>query len=162
MARKVKLKTIRQNDNATLYSIHFESDSRSEYEKFMEKFKDNAELRIDYLTIIYAIDKMMNGNGFLERKFRPEGKMADDVVALPIVKGKLRLYCLRLSDGILIAGNGGIKDKDIRRYQDSEELLGYVVDLQAFDEIIKDACEKGIISIEETEITNTDNLNFEL
>ena len=40
--------------------------------------------------------------GALERYFRPEGKYGDGVSAIPIESGKLRLYCLRLSDKILI------------------------------------------------------------
>ena len=36
---------------------------------------------------------------------------------------KVRLYCLRLSDRILIIGNGGIKES--RTYQEEKTLLGY-------------------------------------
>ena len=46
--------------------------------------------------------------------------MSDDVVALPIEKSRLRLYCLRLTDKILILGNGG--EKNTKTYEESEEL----------------------------------------
>ena len=52
-------------------------------------------------------------NGVYERYFRPEGKMNDGVCALPIESGKLRLYCNRLSQQILIAGNG---DFNVKHY----------------------------------------------
>ena len=45
-----------------------------------------------------------------ERYFRREGKMNDSIVALPVIKSKLRLYCLRLTDKILVLGNGDVKN----------------------------------------------------
>ena len=68
-------------------------------------------------------------NGALERYFRREGKMSDSVVALPVLKSKLRLYCLRLTDKILILGNGDIKRS--RTYEEDDTLQGYVIDLQS-------------------------------
>lgn len=72
----------------------------------------------------------------------------------------LRLYCLRISDQILIIGNGGIKET--RTYQESEELSGYVMDLQKFDELLKEAQEKEEISIEQTIITGIEQTFFSL
>ena len=67
---------------------------------------------------------------------------------------------MRLSDKILIIGNGGIKDT--QTYNENNELNGYVIDLQKFDALIKEAVKDGSISIEETEITGIDNKTFEL
>lgn len=103
---------------------------------------------------------MLSVSGFLERYFRPEGKMKDNVCALPIQSGKLRLYCLRLSDSVMIAGNGGVKN--VKSYQESEELSGYVVTLQKLDEAIKIAIKKGNITIEEHSIEDIDNKTFSI
>ena len=89
-----------------------------------------------------------------------EGKMKDNVYALPIDSGKLRLYCLRLSDSVMVVGNGG--QKKTKTYQDSEELQGYVISLQKLDELIKDAVRKGDIIIEEREIKGIDDKYFDL
>ena len=63
--------------------------------------------------------------GALERYFRPEGRYGDGVGVIPIdVGNKVRLYCLRLSDKILVFGNGGVKDTTT--WQESEELAPYV------------------------------------
>ena len=70
----------------------------------MLKFKDNATYNKDYNTIILALAKIID-KGALERFFRIEGKMSDNVAALSIDSRKLRLYCLRISDQILILGN---------------------------------------------------------
>ena len=73
------------------------------------------------------LDKIAE-EGALERFFRPEGKMRDSVVALPVLRSKLRLYCLRLSDRILVLGNGGVKNS--RTYQEDDSLRGYYRDLR--------------------------------
>ena len=88
--------------------------------------------------------------GALERYFRPEGKMSDHVVALPTVQSKLRLYCLRLSDRILILGNGGVKNT--KTYEESKELSGYVMTLQNFERLIKEGLKNGTITVSENKI----------
>lgn len=102
----------------------------------------------------------MDAVGFLDRYFRPEGKMRDRVSALPIQSSKLRLYCLRLSDSVLIVGNGG--QKDTKTYQENPELNGYVINLQKLDDILRIAEQKGTIRIEETTIEGIDDKTFEL
>lgn len=101
------------------------------------------------MRIVGFLDKIADF-GALERYFRPEGKMSDRVVALPTVQSKLRLYCLRLSDKILILGNGGVKNT--KTYEESKELSGYVITLQNFDRLIKDGVKNGTISVTENKI----------
>ena len=76
--------------------------------------------------------------------------MSDRVVALPVLASKLRLYCLRLSDGILVLGNGGVKKS--RTYNEDDTLRGYVMDLQKFDKLLKDGERDGSIQISESTI----------
>ena len=159
MNKIATIEPVEQGNSASLYTISFVKDDLSEFAKFMSNFKDNARLQRDYQIILLALQRIME-NGALERYFRPEGKYSDGVCALPISSGKLRLYCLRLSDKILIIGNGGIKDS--KTYNENNELNGYVIDLQKFDSLIKDAIKDGSISIEETEIKGIDNKTFEL
>lgn len=83
--------------------------------------------------------------GALERYFRPEGKLKDGVCALPVLQSKLRLYCLRLSDKILVLGNGGIKKT--RTYNEDDTLRGYVLTLQNFEKLIREGEKDGTISI---------------
>lgn len=155
---KVKLQSVAQTETAGLFSICFEGDSFTEFQKFITKYKDSYSK--DLNIILAAINNMLNASGFLERYFRPEGKMSDDVYALPLESGKLRLYCLRMSDSVLIAGNGGVKD--VKRYQDSTELNGYVISLQKLDKALKIAIKKGNITIEEHSITNIEKEEFEI
>lgn len=157
--KKVHLKTIEQNDNVSLYSICFNGSDVSQYEDFLSKFKDNAQLNHDFQTILLALEKIID-RGALERFFRVEGKMGDNLAALAIDSRKLRLYCLRISDQIMILGNGGVKIT--RTYQEDEELSGYVMDLQRFDELLKKAQQNGSITIEKNMIVGIQNKTFEL
>lgn len=151
---KIKIEKIEQTAQAGLFTIYFENNDESEFERFINRFKDDAERKQDLQIILNAIQKMLSNNGFLERYFRPEGKMNDNVVALPIERGKLRLYCLRMSDSILIVGNGGIKDT--RSYNENPELNGYVITLQKLDALLKTGIANGNIIIETTDITGID------
>ncbi len=45
-----------------------------------------------------------------------------------------------ISDQILILGNGGVKTT--RTYEEGPKLMGYVVDLQAFDKALTEAQKK--------------------
>ena len=150
---EAELLLVNETKNCTLYTIQFLSKSDSEFEEFYNKFKDDVELNPDLMRIVNFIGKIADTGAF-ERYFRPEGKMNDHVVAMPIVQSKLRLYCLRLSDKILILGNGGIKNT--KTYEESEELKGYVLTLQKFDNLIKEGIKNGTITVTENKI-ETDN-----
>ena len=154
--RTAKIVSISSSDQVGLYSICF-NNGESEFRKFLKKFKDNAALNKDYQSILYALDRII-AKGAFERMFRYEGKMNDNVVALPLDSKKLRLYCLRMSDQILIVGNGGVKET--RTYDEDEELSGYVMDLQKFDELLKQAQEEGSIYIEQNMITGIEEMTF--
>lgn len=156
--KTAQLKTIEQNDTTGLYSICFDGDNVSEFEKFLETFRENGKYNRDFNQILFAIKKIMS-QGALERFFRTsEGKMNDNVCALSIDSRALRLYCLRMSDKIVILGNGGIKTT--RTYQEDESLNGYVVDLQLFDNALKDAQKQGRVKIEKSLITNIESEIF--
>lgn len=154
-----KLKVIEQNENVSLYSICFDGDELSEFEKFLTTFKDNATLNRDFQIILLALAKIIE-RGALERFFRIEGRMNDQVCALSIDSKRLRLYCLRISDKILIVGNGG--EKTTRTYQEDELLSGYVMDLQKFEELLTIAQQNGNITIENNIITGIETTTFNL
>ncbi len=153
------LKTIEQNDNVGMFSICFDGSEVSEFEKFLHEFKDNATYNKDFNVILLALAKIID-KGALERFFRNEGRMSDNVKALAIDSRKLRLYCLRISDQILILGNGGVKTT--RTYQENEKLSGYVMDLQTFDKVLLRAQQSGRVTIEKNMITDIQSATFEL
>ena len=141
---EVELVLVNDTDKWTIYTIQFSEESETEYERFFSKFISDAQLNNDLLRIVQLIDKIAD-EGALERFFRPEGKMRDSVVALPVLRSKLRLYCLRLSDRILILGNSGVKKS--RTYEEDDSLRGYVLTLQKFEELLKEGQREGTITI---------------
>lgn len=154
---EVELYLIQDGENCTIYTLQFLRDVESEFEKFVTKFREDAEYSEDFSRIA-AFIKRIAKNGELERYFRTEGKMNDSVVALPVISSKLRLYCLRLSDKILILGNGGVKTS--QRYEDDTLLNGYVMTLQKFEQLLRQEVALGNVNITESTI-ETDYI-FEL
>ena len=159
MKKKTTIDLIAESEKTALYSISFEMDGTTEFEKFVAEFEMNSTYNSDYQRIIAALQVILD-KGALERFFRPEGKMDDNVQAIPIYGGKLRLYCLRISEQIVILGNGGAKTTN--SYQNDPKLFGYVIDLQRFDKILKENIEKGYISIEEKVLNGIEDLTFEI
>lgn len=125
----------------------------------MNKFKDDAVRKNELRVILNQIDTMLQ-RGVEERRFRPEGKMRDGVGALPVYKSGLRLYCLRLSDSVLIVGNGGVKTT--KTYNEDEDLNGYVISLQKLDGLLKSDIERGIVRIEKTQIIGVDGVEYDI
>lgn len=147
------IKLVKEAANCTLYTIQFVNDNMDEFKKFYSRFKDDLLYNPDLMKIVRILGRI-GELGALERYFRPKGKMRDRVCALPVLSSKLRLYCLRLSDKILILGNGGVKNT--RAYEESKELKGFVLTLQKFDELIRQGEADGSIVISEN-IIETDN-----
>lgn len=146
---EVELLLVDSSDKCTLYTIQFLSDDKNEFEKFIAKFRNDAELNPDFQAIMRFLEQIMS-NGALERYFRREGKMNDSVVALPVLKSKLRLYCLRLTNRILVIGNGDVKNS--RTYEEDNTLQGYVIDLQKFERLLKQEIRSGNVEITESQI----------
>lgn len=124
MKQKYTIELVEEHDAVNFYGIHLDEEELSELERFFEKFPVGCEYDDEIDIIIAWLDKI-GENGALERYFRPEGRYGDGVGVIPIdVGNKLRLYCLRISDKILVFGNGGIKDAD--SWQNSGTLAPYV------------------------------------
>lgn len=154
---EAELILVNEAKNCTFYTIQFLSENESEFEQFYNKFKDDVEFNPDLMRIVGFLGRIADF-GALERYFRPEGKMSDHVVALPVVTSKLRLYCLRLSDKILILGNGGVKKT--KSYEEDDELSGYVITLQNFDKLIKEGTESGTIIVTENKIMTDETFDL--
>lgn len=136
---KVEFVPLLLTDKTDIYTIRLDE----------EKDTEDAYLKDDLDRILIAIEKIST-NGALESFFRYEGKYADRVCAVPLLitprdkqkHGTLRLYCIRVSDNLLIVGGGGLKTTD--SYDVDENLLSKVETLQAIDAQLQDL-EKELI-----------------
>lgn len=156
MAQRYSIELLEEYDNINFYSIHIEGEELTELERFFEKFPEGCEYDEEVDVVLSWLDKIAE-KGALERYFRPEGRFGDGVGVIPIEVGnKIRLYCLRLSDKILIFGNGGVKDS--RTWQESETLAPYVELLMDTSRFISSREKNGTILLVDKEIIG--NLNF--
>ncbi|MBR5403226.1 MAG: hypothetical protein IK113_03260 [Bacteroidales bacterium] len=137
--RKIEFVPVILTDVTDIFTIRIDNDTLTEFHKFLIMFKDttNPYLKDDLFRIESAI-KQIAQNGALESLFRPEGKMSDRVCAMPLLIksrsktiGTLRLYCIRISDKLLILGGGGLKTTD--SYEQDDFLNKKVEDLQSID-----------------------------
>ncbi len=155
MTRKYFIELIEEHNAVNFYSVHLGDVELSELERFFEKFPVGCEYDEDIDTIIAWLDRI-GESGALERYFRYEGKFGDGVSAIPIETSHLRLYCIRLSDKVLIFGNGGVKD--CATWQESETLSDYVEMLVDTSRFISSRLANGTLYIVDKEIIG--NLNF--
>jgi len=140
---------IEEHEAVNFYSIMLEGEELTELEKFFDKFPVGCEYDEEMDVIVAWLDRI-GETGALERYFRPEGKHGDGVSAIPIESGKLRLYCLRLSDKILIFGNGDAKDT--KSWQESETLSAYVQLLMDTSRFIASRVRDGKLLLVDKEI----------
>lgn len=116
----------------SFYTARLDEAELSETEKFIERFLEYAEFKRDFDTIMAWLEKMGNDLGARRIFFRDE----EGANALPPRRGimeqfapafvefsNLRLYCVRVSDQIVILLNGGIKTSE--KVQNSPDCLAH-------------------------------------
>lgn len=154
------IKLIQESDKAAIYSPQDSDSDFTEYEKFLSMGLSLTEpiLIDDFSYTITRINKMIEDCGIRENLFRLEGGR---IKALPIGNntkrkksiGTIRLYCIRISDRILIIGNGCIKK--VQKYEDDPNIKSIVDTLRKIDKAItKKANEKHIATSNYTEFKN--------
>ena len=66
MKKKTTLELVEQSQSVSLYSISFEMDRTTEFERFLSKFEAEASLNTDYQKVLNAISIILD-KGALER-----------------------------------------------------------------------------------------------
>lgn len=155
MTQKYSIELIDEHNVVNFYSIHLDNEELSELEPFFKKFPEGCDYDEDIDTIIAWIDRI-GESGALERYFRYEGKYGDGVSAIPIETSKLRLYCLRISEKLLIFGNGDVKLS--ATWQESETLAEYVETLVDTSRYIASRINNGTLFVVDKELIG--NLDF--
>ena len=113
--------TAKSFNKVTYYTVKFENEDYSEFEKFIIKHKSLKEVHNEYNDLMSLIKRLGNEIGALERYFSRKERKAE---ALPPEWNKLksherklhvkyqhnlRLYCMRISDEVVFLFNGGVK-----------------------------------------------------
>lgn len=121
---KIELVELEEFDPAMghIYSVTVDDSDETLYDLFLEENK--ADYRLELAEIITKLKTMSSKTGFTDNYFKlNEGTLGDGVCAITDLKGKLRLYCIRFGNILLVLGGGGPKSKPIRALQEDPKLL---------------------------------------
>jgi hypothetical protein len=123
----VTLELFLESDEVTFYtirqSINDVDEELSETEKFITRFQDTEHEYYEEFAILLKLIEQIGERGAHSRYFRQEDKAealpskpkeVDDLIIK--VDSKLRLYCIRLSQNVVVLCNGGVKTKDGAEY----------------------------------------------
>lgn len=157
--KKVTIEVFEELDKVTFYSIRINSNEDLEADDFFGKSFDYKKFEEDISIISKVIDKM-GEKGAEPRNFRNAGKSVDDVGAIPeyLYSSKLRLYAIRLSNEIVILGNGGLKTT--KTYNEDPYLNDCVETLIKIDRYLKSRIKGGTVTLYKNQLFG--NLNFTL
>lgn len=156
MKRRFKIVPVGSGDGGSVYTIQFDGESQSEFDKFLKNKLVRNE-RGAFERLISKLEAMTKEYGFKEEQFKEkEGKKKDYMVALS--EGVLRLYCLRVENALLIIGNGGVKRT--RTYQQDSHLKSSVEDLQMVHKCVMHRIYSGGIHVDHITGELRGSLNF--
>ena len=105
-------------EKVRFYTIRFEDETVSETDKFFAAFDDNADMRKELNVLLSFLKQMGDNFGAKADFFRHEGeaeglppkaKIAKKYGLLAFVEYNFRLYCMRLSDNVVVLFNGSLK-----------------------------------------------------
>jgi hypothetical protein len=106
-----------------IYSVQVDGDEKTLFERFSEENEDDfAE---ELINILKNLKEISQFNGAKDYYFRPkkEGKLGDGVEALfDKPDARLRVYCIKYGQILLVLGGGGQKSKEIRAFQEDPKL----------------------------------------
>lgn len=121
----VTIKPFKEFEKVAYYTFQVEGFAETEAEKFFNRFESEADFSEDLDNLSQWLRRIGERTGAKPQFFRFE----DSAEALPppakllgeLLVKDLRLYCVRLSDEIVILANGGVKTA--QKVQDCPDLL---------------------------------------
>jgi hypothetical protein len=163
----VDLQVFRDFKKVRFYTFKLENETESETTKFFNRLK-NVEIVTQDLNRLatWIVEIGQNHGAFLEL-FRFE----DEAYALPpppkgqrmvglshIENNDLRLYCVWISESIVILANGGIKKS--MKVQDTPELMPHFRFAKSMGRQINQLITEGTFKYKGKEILESDDLNL--
>jgi len=133
---------------ASLYSVMVETPSgvTTKFDQFLEKYRDKYPAQL--MDIVRRLISLGNKTGCTENFFKlDEGLDPDDLVCAlyDVPEFAMRLYCIRLSDQIVILGDGG--PKTTRTWQEDRNLEREVHSMMDVSKIIRTKLKNGDLNM---------------
>lgn len=159
MKYKIHIELLEEYEKVNIYSFTIDKNKYTDYELFLKNYFSVAKYKRDFAVIQARIDKITE-DGVFQRHFRYAGRCKDNAMELPshIDKGKLRVYCLCISEKILILGNGGVKTTPT--YNEDPVLNHHVEIIRAIDAKMKKLLKSKEMKIENKTISG--KLTFDI
>jgi hypothetical protein len=140
----------------TFYSVRWEGSELSETDKFIKKILyDKTEHKIDLQEILTLVETMGEENGAKNIYFTrhedeatalpPNKNLVVRGIEIPFYQNKLRLYCVRINEYIVVLFNGGVKSS--QTIQGSSDLVMKFRDAKLFAKRIWQAIQEKDILI---------------
>ena len=163
MKNYITLQLFKSFPKVNFYTFRFEDDEQTETDKFFSKFENNVSVADDLNNLAGWLALIGQKYGAKINFFRheasaqalppPMSKMIQEVMV-----NDLRLYCVCVSEQIVILGNGGLKTA--QKVQDSPDVLPHFRFANAMSKQISDLIKaedfvfrgKNIININEIEL----------
>ena len=169
MKQYVNLQVFKTFKKVRYYTFQIEGHNQNETDKFFSKFELSEEIGDDLYRLNRLIITIGDKTGAIFELFRPE----DEAVALPpkpnfrvrrilqiqeLEHNSLRLYCIWISEGIVILGNGGIKTS--QKTEDSPDLMPHFRFIKSMGKQINKLIIEDSFTFEGKEIFDLENLDL--
>jgi hypothetical protein len=148
--------------HATFYSICFAGRNYTVFDEFVTQH-ENSHLS-ELTEILARLQTMAQHTGARTEHFKPnQGKNGDDCCHLhDLPNKKLRLYCIRKGNAIVILGGGGPKPKHIRKWQHSKQLRSHMSNLMVVASQLNDRLDSGAVYYSSDDLELEGNLEFNI
>ena len=151
-----RLELIWETEKVSMYSPKFDGEIQNEFEKFLTSNRSHTNPQlVKFFGAILSVIEKMGETGAYERYFRPEGgniKAIPTYIDIPRMNkkvGKMRLYCLRLSDRMLILGGGTVTTS--QKYEEDPVILAIIGELKDIEVQIKRIVKQAGTELEDFE-----------
>lgn len=158
-----------EGSKCVFYTVCRDEDRDSETDDFIKRIRSQKEY-IDELKLLMSliVDVIGDVTGAADRYFtrletkatafppKNNKKLQNELVEINsefdgILKSRIRLYALRLSDSVVVLFNGGIKLTD-GMAQDDPNVQSHFRNAQAYSQKILDAIRDGMIYVNERSV----------
>jgi len=151
------IESFKEYPRVHFYTVRWDEAEESETDRFQARFAQEEEYLEELLEILTLIEDIGENRGATDKIF---GRFENRATAIPpnfplkieniqfqFPENRLRLYCVRLTEEIVILFNGGIKTS--HSAQDSPDLSMKFHEAQQFVKKIEEALKEKDIEIEE-------------
>ena len=155
MNKSATLEIFEEHDEVTYYSFKYTDQSSCEFDLFLDAFIDNVDYKEDVDTILYWMDKIgLEGDD--DAKFRPE---RGDLKALPVETSRLRVFCFKVTDGIVLLGNGG--ENTTRTFNEDPILNTHAMNILSLGKILCSLIKNGTVTAYNKQLFGLKAITFE-